>query len=187
MLADRLEHVLHRDLLATEIAGKDRAAIDEDRRHVEADHRHHHARQGLVAAGETDQRIVSMAPHGQFDGIGDAFTRWQRRPHAVMAHGNAVGHCDGAELARGAAGGGDALLDRLGLTHQRDVARRRLVPARGHTHERLVDLFGGQPHGIEIGAVRRPLRALRHMTARQSLLDAGLGVHREPVSPANPC
>src|SRR5436305_10965060 len=63
MLADRLEHVLHRDLLAAEIAGKDRAAIDEDRRHVEADHRHHHARQGLVAAGETDQRIVSMAPH----------------------------------------------------------------------------------------------------------------------------
>ncbi len=73
MLADRLEHVLHRDLLATEIAGKNRAAIDEDRRHIEPDHRHHHSGQRLVAAGKADQRVVGVAPHGQFDGIGDAF------------------------------------------------------------------------------------------------------------------
>ena len=55
MLADRLEHVLYRDRLAPEGAGQDRAAIDEDRRHVEADHRHHHAGQRLVAAREPDQ------------------------------------------------------------------------------------------------------------------------------------
>src|SRR3982074_2906000 len=126
-----------------------------------------------------------MAPDRQFDGVGDAFARWQRRAHAVMAHGDAVGHGDGAEFARSAACGGNALLDRLGLPHQRDVAGRGLVPARRHADERLVDLLGGEPHGIEIGAMRRPFRALRHMTARQSLLDVGLGVHREPVSPAN--
>src|ERR1700737_1043547 len=104
-----------------------------------------------------------------------------------MAHGDAVGHGDGAEFARRTAGGGDALLDRLGLTHQRDVAGRSLIPARRHADKRLVDLVGGQPHGIEIRAMGRPFRALRHMTARQSLLDVGLGVHREPVSPANSC
>src|SRR5258708_22865296 len=128
MLADGLEHVLYRDLLAAEISGKDRAAINEDRRHVEPDHRHRHARQRLVAAGETDQCVVSMAPYGQFDGIGDAFARWQRRAHAVMAHGDAVGHGDSAEFARGAAGGGDALLDRLRLTHPPGVTRRLSVP-----------------------------------------------------------
>src|ERR1700729_533600 len=82
-----------------------------------------------------------------------------------MAHGDTVSHGNGAEFARGAAGG-------------------------GHADERLVDLLGGQPHGIEIRAMRRAFRPLRHVTARQSLLDVGLvsnlGVHREPVSPANP-
>src|ERR1700722_12697771 len=104
-----------------------------------------------------------------------------------MAHGDTVGNGDGTEFARGAAGGGDALLDRLGLAHQRNIAGCGFVPARRHADKRLVDLTGGQPHGIEIGAVRRPFRALRHMTARQSLLDVGLGVHREPVSAASPC
>ena len=46
-----------------------------------------------------------------------------------VAHGDAVGDGDGGEFARRAAGGGDALLDRLRLALQRDVARRRLVPA----------------------------------------------------------
>src|SRR4030081_3299397 len=187
MLADRLEHVLHRDRLAAEIAGKDRTAIDEDRRHVEPDHRHHHPRKRLVAAGETDQRIVGMAPDRQCDGIGDAFARWQRRAHAVMAHGDAVGHGDGAELARGASGGGTPLLDRLGLTHQRDVAGRGFIAGRRHTDERLMDLLGSQPHGIKRRAMGRPFRALRHVRARESLHDAVLGVHREPVSPANSC
>ena len=40
-------------------------------------------------------------PAWSFDQIGDAFARRQRRAHAVMAHRNAVGHGDGAELAGG--------------------------------------------------------------------------------------
>ena len=67
MLADGLEHVLHGDRLALEGAGQDRAAIDEDRRHVEPAHRHHHAGQRLVAAGEPDERVIGVAAHGQFD------------------------------------------------------------------------------------------------------------------------
>jgi hypothetical protein len=35
VLADRLEHVLHGDLPAAIAAGRDRTAIDEDRRYVE--------------------------------------------------------------------------------------------------------------------------------------------------------
>ena len=67
VLADRLEHVLDGDLLAPEIAGQDRAAIDEDRRHIEAQHRHHHTGQGLVAAREPDQGVISVATDGQFN------------------------------------------------------------------------------------------------------------------------
>jgi hypothetical protein len=39
--------------------------------HVQAEHRHHHARQGLVAAGEPDHRVIAMAAHRQFDRISD--------------------------------------------------------------------------------------------------------------------
>src|SRR5262249_463653 len=43
------------------------------------------------------------------------------------------------------------------LAHQRDVAGGGFVPARGHAHEGLGDLFLGQPHRIIIRAVRRAL------------------------------
>ena len=99
-LADRLEQVLHRDRTAAIGAWKDGAAIDEDRRHVEPAHGHHHARQRLVAAGHADQRVVAMAAHGELDGIGDDLARRQRGLHALMPHGDAVGDGDGAEFAR---------------------------------------------------------------------------------------
>ena len=52
--ADALEHVDDGDVLALELAGQDRAAVHEHGRHVEAQHRHHHAGQRLVAAGDAD-------------------------------------------------------------------------------------------------------------------------------------
>ncbi len=58
-------------------------------------------------------------------------------------------------------------LDRLGLADQRDVAGRGLVPAGGDADERLVDLVGAEAHGVVVGAVRRPLGALRDVPAGQ--------------------
>ncbi len=94
-----------------------------------------------------------------------------------MAHGDAVGHGDGAEFARRAAGFLDALLRRLRLAHQGDVAGRGFVPAGGDADEGLVDLLLGQAHGVEIGAVRRPLRPLGHMAAGKFLLIKNTRVH----------
>src|SRR5262249_44148615 len=95
-----------------------------------------------------------------------------------MPHRYTVSHSDGAEFARRATGGCDALLHRLGLPHQRDVARCRFIPASCNTDERLVDLLAGQTHGIIVGAMRRAIRPFRHMTARQFGLDVGLRIHR---------
>ena len=67
MHADALEHVLHGHVVALVSAGQDRAAVHEDGRHVEAQHRHHGAGQALVAAGDADEGIVAMAAHGEFD------------------------------------------------------------------------------------------------------------------------
>ena len=161
MLADRLEHVLHGDRLALEGAGQDRPAIDEDRRHVETAHRHHHARQRLVAAGEPDQRVIAVAAHRQLDGIGDHLARRQRRLHAFVTHGDAVGHGDGAEFARRAARRGDALLHRLRLAHQRDVARRCFVPAGGDADEGLMDLLASSAPSHSNRSDAAPVRGPR--------------------------
>ena len=165
---DGLEQILHRDRPALERARQDRAAIDEDRRHVETAHRHHHAGQGLVAAGQADQRVVAMAAHGELDAIGDDLARGQRGLHALMPHGDAVGDGDGAEFARRAVGGDDAFLHGLRLAHQRDVAGRGLVPAGGDADEGLVDLLARQTHRVIIGAMRGAGRPLGHMPARQA-------------------
>ena len=176
MLAHGLEHVLDGDLLAPEDAGQDRAAIDEHRRHVQAQHGHHHAGQRLVAAGKPHQPIIAVAAHGDLDRVRDHLTRDQRGLHALVAHGEAVRHGDGAEFARGAVGGGDTLLHRLGLAHQRDVAGGGLVPARGDADEGLADLLGGEAHGVIVGPVRCPLRAHADVAAGQfRLVEAGAG------------
>ena len=170
MPADRLEEVLHRDVLAAEGSGQDGTAVDEDGRHVEAHHRHHHAGQRLVAAGEPDQRVVAVAAHGQLDGVGDGVARHQRGLHPLVAHGDAVGDGDGGELARRAAGLVHAPLDRLCLTRERDVAGCGLVPAGGDADQGLVDLRLVEPHRVVVRAVRRATRPLGHVPRWQPRL-----------------
>ena len=177
ILTDRLEQVLHRDRPALEGARKDRAAIDEDGRHVQAAHRHHHAGQRLVASRHADQRVVAMTPHGELDGIGDDLARGQRGLHALMAHGDAVGDGDGAEFAGRAARRGDPLLHRLRLAHQRDVAGGGFVPAGGDADEGLMDLLARQTHRVIIGAMGGAGGPLGHMAARQPRLIERLRVH----------
>ena len=100
-----------------------------------------------------------------------------------MAHGDAVGHGDGGELARRAAAGGDALLHRLRLALERDVAGRGLVPGGRDADQRLVDLLGGQPHRVEVGAVRRALRPFGHMAARKARLVDVVAIHKPVFLP----
>src|SRR6185436_7434285 len=84
-----------------------------------------------------------------------------------MAHGDAVGHGDGDELARRAAGGADAALGDLGMALERGVAGRGFIPARHHADERLGDVLLGQAHGVVEGAVRRTLRPRLHVAAAE--------------------
>src|SRR5205085_5180706 len=69
--AHALIRVEHGDVPPAPAARKRRAAVDEYRRHIEPHHRHHHARERLVAAGEADERIVSMAAYHGLDAVGD--------------------------------------------------------------------------------------------------------------------
>ena len=165
VLPDPFEDVDDGDVAALEPARQDRSPVNEHRGDVEAHHRHHHPREGLVAARQPDQSVVAMAAHGEFDGIGDDLPAHQRGLHAVVTHRDAVGDGDRRELARRAAGVRDAALGRLRLARQRDVAGRGLVPAGRHADQGLMNLLVGQAHRIEERAMRRALRPLGHMAA----------------------
>ncbi len=172
---DRLEHVQHGHVPALETARHDRAAIEEDRGHIQAQHGHHHARQGLVAACHADQRIIGMPAHGQLNAVGNPVARDQRAAHAFMAHGDAVGNRDGAELARGTVGGLHAFGDGMSLAHQCCVARRGLIPAGGDPDKGLPDVLGRQAHRVEIAAMGRARGAFGHVARGESGLVPGLG------------
>ncbi len=177
VLADALEDVDHGHVLVLEAAGKDGAAVHENAGHVEAHHGHHQARQRLVAAGDADHGVVTMAAHGQFHRIGDDFAADQRRFHALVAHGDAVGDGDGGEFPGRASGRIDAFLCRPGLALERDVARRGFVPTGDDADQGPVNLGFRQPHGVKERPVRRALRPLGHVTAGQPGFVEHLGVH----------
>ena len=164
-LADRLEHVDHGHVITAMGAGEDRAAIDEDARHVQAQHRHHHAGQALVAAGKADKRVITMASDRHFNRIRNDLAADQRGLHALMAHRDAIGDGDGVEPARGAAACDHALAADIGLRVEGGVARGRVVSGADHADEGPVDLLLGHAHRVVIGAVRRALRADRDVAA----------------------
>ena len=167
VLAHRFVDVTHGHVTVLEAAGKNGTAVHEDTGHIQAYHGHHQARQRLVAAGDADHGVVTMATHGQFCGIGDDFATDQRRFHALVAHGDAVGDGDGGEFPGCTAGGIDAFLDRLGLAMEGDVARRSFVPTGDDADERSVNLGFRQPHSVKERPMRRALRPLGHVTAGQ--------------------
>ena len=161
--ADGLVGIEHGEGFALEPAGQRAAAIDEDRRHVAADHAHHHAGQRLVAAAETDQGVVGEAVDHGLDRIGDQFAREQRELHALVVHADAVGNGNGGEFARRAAGFRDSRLGGVDLKIVGHVAGRLLALHADHADHRLGERRIVEPHRAHEGAVRRTVEAIgRH-------------------------
>ena len=81
-------------------AGQDRTGIEEDAGQVEPGGGHQHAGQRLVAAGQQHRAVEALGLHHRLDAVGDDLAGHQREVHALVAHRDAVGHRDGAELHR---------------------------------------------------------------------------------------
>ena len=120
---------------------QDRAGVEEHRGQVQAGGGHQHAGQRFVAAGQQHRAVQPFGLHHGLDAVGDHLARHQREVHALVAHRDAVGNRDRAELERVAAGREHALLDRLGQPVQREVARRDLVPRRCDADLRLGEVL----------------------------------------------
>ena len=150
--ADGLEDVDDRQVPVVEPPGHGRPGVEEDAGQVEARGGHEHAGQRLVAAGEQHRAVQPLREHHRLHRVGDDLAGDQRRTHALVAHGDAVGDRDGAELQGEAACGADAVLRPLGEPVQGEVAGGDLVPGRRDADLRLGEVVVAHAHRAEHGA-----------------------------------
>ena len=194
--ADGLEHARDVEGPALVLAGHDRAVVDEDAGQVEAGRGHQHRRHRLVAAGHADEAVEALGEHDGLDRVAADLAADERAAHALVAHRDAVGHGDRAELEGHAAGLADARLDVLGERPQRHVAGRDLVPRVGDADLRLDPVVLGQPDrpqhrpgrrlGLAVGDVPGPgldVDGLVGAHARARVPDAAIRVPAAPCAP----
>ena len=152
--AHRLEHVAQTGTAAVIHSARHHGtAGDEDGGDVHPSSRHEQAGHVLVAVGDHHQTVKLVGHSHGLGGVGDQVPGDQGVLHAHMSHGDAVAHGDGGELHRGASGGTDAGLHRLGDLIQVHVAGDDLVVGTDHADERPLQLLLGIAQGIEQGAV----------------------------------
>jgi hypothetical protein len=150
----------YRHRFPVQAAGQGRAAEDEDGRRVAADHRHHDARQILVAAAEADEAVIGMAAHDQLDRIRDHLARYQRAFHALMIHADTVGDRNGRECARRAARAQHAFLCVRRLLGECAVAWRGVAGGGDNADERPRDGRIVESHAAHESAVRGAVDAV---------------------------
>jgi len=75
MGADRLIDILERDVVSIEPAGRERAAIGEDRRDFHADDREQHAGNRLGATGDAEEAVIALRADDELDRVGDPVAR----------------------------------------------------------------------------------------------------------------
>ena len=145
-------------VFAVQMAGRDGAAVEHQRRNVETSQRHDCAGHVFVASGDGNQSVEEIAARDQLDGVGDDLAADQRGLHALGAHGDAVGDGDGVELHRRAAGFAHALLDSLSDVTQVEIAGADFGPGICDSDDRLVQVFfreaDAAQHGARCGAAR---------------------------------
>ena len=181
--ADRLEGVGDVHLPVADVPGQDRAGVDEHRSQVQPGGGHQHPGQALVAAGEQHGAVEAFGLHDRLHRVGDDLAADQRVVHADVAHRDAVGDRDRAELHRVAARPVHALLRRLREPLQRQVARGDLVPARRDADLRLGEVLVAHPDRAQHAAGGGPLEAVGDVAAAGFEIVMGTPLHPEADTP----
>ena len=115
----RLEHRGDVEGPVPDPSREDGPAVEEDAGQVEPGRGHEHAGQRLVAPGQGDHAVEPLGVHHRLHRVGDDLAADQRGPHALVAHGDAVGDGDGHELEGEPAGLPDPVLGPLGQPVER--------------------------------------------------------------------
>ena len=190
------------DVDAIERPGQGRPGVQEDRGHIESGGRHQHPGKGLVATGQQNAAVQLLRTEHGLHRVGDDLSADQRVVHAPVAHRDAVGDRDGAELEGVSVGLVHTLFGGLGQPIQREVAGGDLVPGTGDADLRLAPVVVAHPDGPQHAAGSGPLDAVGDdVTVRLAVLlrlvfGGGAGIlthgaelydaHRRPADGAVP-
>ena len=159
MAANGLEH---RDDVAATRARTNGAAVHEHGRPVQARDGHGATWHVLVTAADGHQAVKALGTDHGLDGIGDDFARNKRIAHAGRAHGDAVGHGDGVEQDRFAAGRVSTGCRFFGQFADVHVAGGQRGPGGGDADLRLGKIGVLETDGAQHGARGRLLDAIHH-------------------------
>ena len=163
--ADRFVDVLDRHVTSLEPSRRDRTAVEDQRRQIEARQDHRGGGDRLVAADQHDQRVEEVAARDQLDRIGDHFAAHQRGAHPRGSHRDPVGDRDGVELHRRAARGAHAVLERRRQLPQVQVARADLGPGIRDAHDGARQRVAVEARRPQHRTGPRPARPVRDRAA----------------------
>ncbi len=152
---DQVRVLLHGAVGQHRGAGLHRAAGNEDRRDVQAQRGHQHARNDLVAVRDADQGVGAVRVDLVFDGVGDDVAARQRVQHAGVPHGDAVIDGHGVELARDAAGLFDGLGNQASDLVQVHMSRQELIEGVRDGDDRLAEILAIDAGGAVKGSSAR--------------------------------
>ena len=147
--ADSLRGRRKAHLAAVHFAGEHRAAADKDGRNVEPCRRHEEAGDVFVAVGDHDECVKSVCHCHRLGRIGDEVAGDKGVLHPLVAHGDAVTHCDCWEHGRGAACHRDAEPNRLGDLVDVHMAGDNLVVGAHDADEGALHFFFGKAERVE--------------------------------------
>ena len=158
--AHRLIDILNGHIFSTIVARRDSAAIQDHSRKVHSRQRHRGGRDRFVASDHAHHRIKKLPATNQFNGIGNHLAAYQRRPHALSAHGLAIRDSDGVELHGRATCRADSFLHFLRQPPQVKIARHGFDPGVGHADEGTSKVGIREANSFEHRARARPVAPL---------------------------
>ncbi|MNC21731.1 hypothetical protein D3C75_697150 [compost metagenome] len=118
-----------------------RAAADKNRRDIDPQGAHHHARRDFITVGNADHAVEPVGGNNRFQGIGNDLAAWQGITHPDMSHGDPVIDADRIEFKRNAAGFADRFLDDFAEFLQMHVARHDVDIGVADRNERLAEIL----------------------------------------------
>ncbi len=144
-------HLLRGGVEQLDLAGLHGATGHKHHGDVQAHGGHQHAGGDLVAVGDADHGVGAVRVDHVLDRIGNDVAAGQRIQHTVVAHGDAVVHCDGVELLRHTAGSLDFTRHQLPQVLQVHMSRHKLGERIDDRDDGLAEVIvlhaGGAPEG----------------------------------------
>ena len=164
-LPHRLESAADGKIPPVQVARLDRAAINKDRRDIQARDGDHRAGHIFIAASDGHQTIHFRRAANRLNGVRDHFARNQRIFHPFGTHGDTVADRDRPEDLRHGVRFAQRFHGLFSQIIESGIAGRDRAVAIGHGNNRLVEVAVAETHRAQHGAIGSPLDAFGNQPA----------------------